>query len=193
MLLFLELWIRQLATFSLTLPKMNSSLTFCAGLFSRTGEMLTLTSYFLVKATMLSYFMLLATTLFIPWISSFTNILYELRSCLYEKNHPTPLRRLTWVRSQHNGVFYFVKTNRLYENGFSPPRWDLTSTQVRSHLGGMIFLHVNSLYRTAEPRQDFIFGLASVYFYNYFMKKCNSSYKISGVNVIYKSEIEIKM
>ena len=57
----------------------------------------------------------------------------------------------------------------------------------------MIFLHVNILYRAAQPRQGYIFSLASVYFYNYFMKKCNSSYKISGVNVIYKSEIEIKM
>ena len=36
-----------------------------------------------------------------------------------------------WVRSCQNGVFQFVKTNRLYENGFIPPMWDLTSTQVR--------------------------------------------------------------
>ena len=47
------------------------------------------------------------------------------RSCLYEKNHHTQVRRLTWVRSWQNGIFRFVKTNRLYENWFFPLRWDL--------------------------------------------------------------------
>ena len=98
--------------------------------------------------------------------------------CLYEKNNPTQVRRLTWVRSQQNGVFHFVKANRLYENGFIPPSWDLTSTQVRSHLGGMIFLHVNSFCQAVPPRQDCSFSLDSVCFYNYYVKKCNSSYKI---------------
>ena len=90
-----------------------------------------------------------------------------LRSCLYEKNHPTKVRRLTWLGSQQNGVFHFVKTNRLYENGFIPPRRDLTSTQVRSHLSGKIFLHVNSFCRAVPPRQDCSFSLDSIRFYNY--------------------------
>ena len=93
-------------------------------------------------------------------------ILY-LRSCLYEKNHPTWVRCFTWVRSRQNGVFHFVKTNRLYENVFIPPRWDLTPTQVRSHLGGMIFLHVNSFCWAVPPRRDCSFSLVSVFFYNY--------------------------
>ena len=62
-----------------------------------------------------------------------------LRTCLFEKNHPTPVRCFTWVRFRQNGVFHFVETNRLYENALIPPRWDLTSTQVRSPLGGIIF------------------------------------------------------
>ena len=61
-----------------------------------------------------------------------TNLLHitirRLRSCLCEKNHPTHVRRLTWVRSRQNGIFHFVKTNSLYENWFAPPRQDLTST-----------------------------------------------------------------
>ena len=105
-------------------------------------------------------------------------LLLSQRSCLYDKNHPTQVRRLTWVRSRQNGVFHFVKANRLYENGFIPPSWDLTSTQVRSHLGGMIFLHVNSFCQAVPPRQDCSFSLDSVCFYNYYVKKCNSSYKI---------------
>ena len=38
----------------------------------------------------------------------------------------------------------FVKPNRLFENGFILSRGDLTSTQGRSHLGGMICIHVKS-------------------------------------------------
>ena len=99
----------------------------------------------------------------------------HLRCRLYKKNHATQVRRLTWVRSQQNGVFHFVKANGLYENGFIPPSWDLTSTQVRSHLGGMFFLHVNSFYQAVPPRQDCSFSLDSAYFYNCYVKKCNSS------------------
>ena len=73
---------------------------------------------------------------------------------VYEKNHPTQVRYFTWVRPQQNGVFHFVKTNRLYENAFIPPRWDLNSTQVTPHLGGMIFLHVYSFCRAVPPRQN---------------------------------------
>ena len=53
----------------------------------------------------------------------------RLRSCLYEENYPTQVRRLTWVRSQQNGVFRFVKTNHLYENWFISPK-------RRSHVNG---------------------------------------------------------
>ena len=101
-----------------------------------------------------------------------------IRSCLYEKNHPTQVRHLTWVRSRQNGQFHFVKVNRLYENGFIPPRWDLTLTRVRSHLGGMIFLLVSSFCQADPPRQDCSLSLDSVCFYIYYLKKCNSSYKI---------------
>ena len=31
------------------------------------------------------------------------------------------MKHYTLVRSQQNGVFHFVKANRLYENGFIPP------------------------------------------------------------------------
>ena len=53
-------------------------------------------------------------------------------------------------------------------------------TQVRSHLGGMIFLHVNSFCQAVPPRLDCSFSLDSVCSYNYLAKKCNSSYKISN-------------
>ena len=43
------------------------------------------------------------------------------RSCLHEKNHPIQVICLIGVRSQQNAVFYFAKTNYLYENGFIPP------------------------------------------------------------------------
>ena len=95
---------------------------------------------------------------------------------------------LIWKKSSHPGetsylsevsaewcIFHFVKANRLYENGFIPPSWDFTSTQVRSHLGGMIFLHVNSFCQAVPPRQDCSFSLDSACFYIYYVKKCNSS------------------
>ena len=62
---------------------------------------------------------------------------------------------LMWVRSQYNKEFHFLKTNCLYENGFIPPWWDLTSTQVRSHSGGMIFLHVKGICQTVPTRQNY--------------------------------------
>ena len=46
-----------------------------------------------------------------------------------------------------NIVFDSVKPICLCKNGFIPPRQDLTSTKVRSHLGGMIFLNVNNFCR----------------------------------------------
>ena len=94
------------------------------------------------------------------------------------KNHPTKMRRLIWVKPPQNGVFHFVKTNRLYETGFIPPRWGLTSTQVRSYLGGMIYFHINSFCRAVSSKQDCSFSLDSVRFCNYYEKKSNSSYKI---------------
>ena len=81
-----------------------------------------------------------------------------LSSCLYEENHPNQVRRLTWLRYRQNGVFHFVKTNRLYENGFIPPRWDFTPRQVRFHLGGMVFLHVNSFCWAVPLRQHCLFS-----------------------------------
>ena len=51
--------------------------------------------------------------------------------------------------------------------------------QVRSHLGGMIFLHVNSFCRTVPPKQDCSFSLDSACFCDYYVKKCNSFYEIS--------------
>ena len=50
-------------------------------------------------------------------------VVRHVSSWLYEKNHPTQVG----------------ETNCLLENGFIPPKWGLTSSQVRSHLGGMIF------------------------------------------------------
>ena len=88
------------------------------------------------------------------------------------------MRRLTWVRFRQNGVFHYLKANPFYENRFVLPRWGLTLTQVRSHLGGMVFLHVNSFCRGVAPKQDFSFSLDSVCFYDYYVKKCNSSSKI---------------
>ena len=58
----------------------------------------------------------------------------------------------------------------VYENGFIPPRWDLTSTQVRYHLRGINFLQVNSYCRDVPPRQDCAFGLDSVCFYKLMWK-----------------------
>ena len=58
--------------------------------------------------------------------------------CLDEKNHPTQVRRLIWVRSWQNGVFHFVKTNRLHQNGFIHPS-EISPQRRWSHLGEMIF------------------------------------------------------
>ena len=70
------------------------------------------------------------------------------------------------------------KSISFISDGFIPPSWDLTSTQVRSHLGGMIFLHVNSFWQAAPPRQDCSFSLDSACFYIYYVEKCSSSYKV---------------
>ena len=88
-------------------------------------------------------------------------------SWLDEKNHHNQVRSFNWVRSRQNGIFRFVKTNGLCKNAFIPPKWDLTSTQVISHLGGMIFLHVNRFCRTVPPRRDCSFSLDAVCFYSY--------------------------
>ena len=49
---------------------------------------------------------------------------------------------------------------------------------VRSLLGGMNFLHVNNFCQAVPHRQDCSFSLDSVCFCIYYVKKCNSSYKI---------------
>ena len=110
--------------------------------------------------------------------SNLFNVVIWIRSCLYEKNHPTQVRYFTWVRSRQNGVFHFGKANHLYENGFIRPSWDFTSTNVRSHLDEMIFLHVNSFCQAVPPREDCLFSLDSACFYIYCLKNCNSSHKI---------------
>ena len=58
------------------------------------------------------------------------------------------------VRSQENGEIDLIKKDRLYENEFISTRWDLTSAQVRSLLGGMISLRVNSFSWAVPSRQD---------------------------------------
>ena len=55
------------------------------------------------------------------WVMLKIEWMLMIRSCLHGKNHPIQVICLIWVRSQQNGVFYFAKTNHLYENGFIPP------------------------------------------------------------------------
>ena len=43
---------------------------------------------------------------------------------------------------------------------------DLTSTQVRSHIGGITFLHAGSFCQEVPPTQDFPHSLDMVCFYN---------------------------
>ena len=76
---------------------------------------------------------------------------------------------IIWEKSSHPGRW----DKCLLENGFIPPKWGLTSSQVRSHLGGMIFFHVSSFRGTVLPRPNCSFSLDSVCFNNYFVKKCN--------------------
>ena len=67
-------------------------------------------------------------------------------------HHHTWVEYLTWVRSQQNGEFHFIKTNRMRMNSshlveVSPLcRWDPTEV--------VFFFHVNSFYRALPPRQD---------------------------------------
>ena len=58
------------------------------------------------------------------------------------------------VRSEENGEIDLIKKDRLYENEFISTRWDLTSAQVRSLLGGMISVRVNSFSWAVPSRQD---------------------------------------
>ena len=77
------------------------------------------------------------------------------KSRLGQKNG-FPIKKKGVVKSRQNGIFHFVKTNR-YMRMVHP-------TQMRSHLGRMIFLHVNSFYRAVPPMQDYLFSLDSVCF-----------------------------
>ena len=72
-------------------------------------------------------------------------VVRHVSSWSYEKNHPTQVG----------------ETNCLLENGFIPLKWGLTSSQVRSHLGGTIFFHVSSFCGTVLPRPDCSFSLES--------------------------------
>ena len=106
------------------------------------------------------------------------NDIDRLRDGLYEMRHPNWVGYLLWVRSQQNGEFHVIKTNRLCENEVISPRWDLTSRQVKSQWGGVIFLHVNSFSRAVLPRQNYyLLSLAAACFY-YFVEKRNWSYRI---------------
>ena len=111
------------------------------------------------------------------------NPIKHLRSSLHHENYHTLVRCLTWVRSRQNGIFHFVKTNHLYENGLISPRYDLTLAQVRSHLCGMVFLHANSFCWAVTPRQDCSFSFDSVYVCNYYVKSAIHLLKFSSVDV----------
>ena len=56
------------------------------------------------------------------------------------------------VRSQQNGEFQFLKTNRLYKNEFILSKRNIISTQVRFYRGGMIFFHENSFCQVVSPK-----------------------------------------
>ena len=96
------------------------------------------------------------------------NDMDRLRGGLYEMRHPNWVGYFLWVRSQQNGEFHVIKTNRLCENEVISPRWDLTSRQVRSHWGGMIYLHVNGFSRAVLPRQNYYLLITQVIFWNYY-------------------------
>ena len=61
-------------------------------------------------------------------LSIFISSKIDFKERFIQENLPTQVRRLTLVRSRHNGIIRLAKTNRLYENWFILPRWDLTST-----------------------------------------------------------------
>ena len=44
-------------------------------------------------------------------------------------------------------------------------RWDLTTTQMRLHQGGTIFLHLNSFHWAVPPRQDCYLVLPSCFLF----------------------------
>ena len=69
-------------------------------------------------------------------------VVRHVSSWLYEKNHPTQVGETSHLR----------EINCLLQNGFIPPKWGLTSSQVRPHLGGMIFFHESSFCGTVLPR-----------------------------------------
>ena len=77
--------------------------------------------------------------------------------------HPTGVGYLTWLESQQNGEFHFIKIIRLFENDFTSSRWDLTEAELFFSML-TVFLGLPHLGEIS---------LASVHFYNYFMKKYN--------------------
>ena len=97
---------------------------------------------------------------------------------------------LIWGETSHlSGIFHMseipaewcislCKNKSFIWEWYIPPRWHPTATQVRSHLGGMVFIHVISFCRAVPPRQDCSFSLDSVCFYSYYVQKCNLFYKI---------------
>ena len=79
---------------------------------------------------------------------NFTN---SCMGCLHEAWRLSPCMRwyisLQWNISPERDLdrmINFTKASCLYENEFIPPRWDFSSTQMRSHYDGVLFCHVCS-------------------------------------------------
>ena len=62
-------------------------------------------------------------------------VMYHFKELFIREKSFHPSETSSWARFWYNGVFHLVQTNHLHENRFTPPRWDLTSTLIRSHLG----------------------------------------------------------
>ena len=76
---------------------------------------------------------------------------------------------LTRVRSQQNGEFHNTKTNRIYENSSHPGEISLRWND---------FSQCKQFFPPCPTHAGLLFSLSSVCFYNCFLKKYNSSYRI---------------
>ena len=73
------------------------------------------------------------------------------------KNHLSQVRRFTWVRTRQNPKSHSIlKVTRLHESGFVLPRRDITWMYVSSHVGGMIFSHLNRFWAFVLPRRLYV-------------------------------------
>ena len=77
--------------------------------------------------------------MFLKQIMHILHVAINLSSCyskrtylgaVYTRGDIQPDSDISPGEIQQNGEFYFIKTNRLYENEFISPRKDLNSTQV---------------------------------------------------------------